>query len=595
MAVLSNPTDLARETLKLLAARRIAPTPENFTRLYHEIAGTRPVREGGDERAAHAIRQAADAYPALTTLQRLARALEERDYTQFSSSLVALAGGKDSNVRHEWGLLLKDMLRQLDMRQTGTAHARKREALERVLIGFSSDAQLFDKLEALQKAWAETSSESAATPQVDFSRVALATGEFRATLDASAPTVSMSADVGSVRQLKDLLAQTLEVGLAARLDRFPPLAEEARKLAHIAREGNGPDVWGKFAVLLRQFFFRVEVRGEADAELLDGMLRLVGFLLNNIEELVDDDQWLAGQLKVVREVIREPLTTDKINEAERRFKEVIYKQSTLKHSLEEAKGSLKSLIATFVERLTEVSATTSEYHEKVGGYIGRVEEANDMGSLKNIVDELMSDTRAMQVDMMRYRDEMTEARRQAEQAESKVRLLEAELEHVSEQVSQDQLTGALNRRGLEEAMQREMARAQRGNKPLSLAILDLDNFKQLNDTYGHQAGDEALIHLIKVIKKALRPTDIVARYGGEEFVVLFCDTPLDQALEVTKRLQRELTRRFFLHNNERLLITFSAGVSLWNPGDSQEIAFARADKAMYQAKLQGKNRVVVAE
>jgi len=594
MAVLTNPTDLARETLKLLAARRIAPTPENFTRLYHEIAGTRPVREAHDERAAHAIRQAADAYPALTTLQRLARALEERDYTQFSSTLVSLAGGKESSVRHEWGLLLKELLRHLDARQSATGHARKREALERVLIGFSSDAQLFDKLEALHKSWGEPS-DAPAAPQVDFARVAMATGEFNAALDTSSPPVSMSAAVGSVRQLKDLLAQTLELGLASRLERFPALAEEARKLAHIAREGNGPDVWGKFAVLLRQFFFRVEVRGEADAELLDGMLRLVGFLLNNIEELVDDDQWLSGQLKVVREVIQEPLTTDKINEAERRFKEVIYKQSTLKHSLEEAKDSLKTLIASFVERLTEVSATTSEYHEKVSGYLGRVEDAHDVGSLKTIVDELMSDTRAMQVDMLRYRDEMAEARRQAEQAESKVRTLEAALEQVSEQVSQDKLTGTLNRRGLEEAMQREMARAERNQKPLSVAILDLDNFKQINDTYGHQAGDDALVHLSKVIKKALRPTDIVARYGGEEFVILFGETPLPQAVEVTKRLQRELTRRFFLHNNERLLITFSAGVALWNPGDTQEIALARADKAMYQAKLQGKNRVVVAE
>ncbi|MCC7549032.1 MAG: diguanylate cyclase [Burkholderiales bacterium] len=594
MGVLTNPTDLARETLKLLAARRIAPTPENFTRLYHEIAGTRPAREAPEDRAAHAIRQAADAYPALTVLQRLARALEERDYTQFSSALVGLAGGKESGVRHEWGLLIKDLLRHLDMRQTGTGYARKREAVERVLIGFSSDAQLFGKLEALHRSWGEAS-DVMATPQVDFARAAMATGEFNAALDATAPPASMSAAVGTVRQLKDLLAQTLEIGLAARLERFPPLAEEARKLAHIAREGNGSDVWGKFGTLLRQFFFRVEVRGEADAELLDGMLRLVGFLLNNIEELVDDDQWLSGQLKIVREVIQEPLTTDKINEAERRFKEVIYKQSTLKHSLEEAKGSLKTLISTFVERLTEVSATTSEYHEKVSGYLGRVENANDVGSLKDIVDELMSDTRAMQVDMLRYRDDMVHARRQAEQAESKVRRLEAELEHVSEQVSQDQLTGTLNRRGLEEAMQREMARAERSQKPLSVAILDLDNFKQLNDTYGHQAGDDALVHLTKVIRKTLRPTDIVARYGGEEFVVLFGETPLAQAVEVTKRLQRELTRRFFLHNNERLLITFSAGVSTWRPGDSQEIAFARADKAMYQAKLQGKNRVVVAE
>lgn len=594
MAVLTNPTDLARETLKLLAARRIAPTPENFAQLYHEIAGTRPSREAPEDRAAQVIRQAADAYPAVTALQRLARTFEEQDYTQFSASLVSLAGGKESGVRHEWGLLLKDLLRHLDARQSATGHARKREALERVLINFSSNAQLFDKLEALAKSWSETS-ESGTTPQVDVARVTLATGEFRSALDGNAPSVSMSGAVGSVRQLKDLLAQTLEIGLAARLERFPSLAEEAHKLAHIAREGNGPDVWGKFSVLLRQFFFRLEVRGEADAELLDGMLRLVGFLLNNIEELVDDDQWLAGQLKVVREVIQEPLTTDKINEAERRFREVIYKQSTLKHSLEEAKGSLKTLIATFVERLQEVSATTSEYHEKISGYVGRVERANDVGSLKRIVDELMSDTRVMQVDMLRYREEMTEARKQAEHAESRVRRLEAELEQVSEQVSQDQLTGTLNRRGLEEAMQREMARAERQQKPLSLAMLDLDNFKQINDTFGHRAGDDALVHLTKVIKKALRPTDIVARYGGEEFVILFGDTPLPQAVEAIKRLQRELTRRYFLHNNERLLITFSAGVATWNPGDSQEVAIARADKAMYQAKMQGKNRVVGTE
>ena len=175
MAVLTNPTDLARETLKLLAARRIAPTPENFAQLYHEIAGTRPSREAPEDRAAQVIRQAADAYPAVTALQRLARTFEEQDYTQFSASLVSLAGGKESGVRHEWGLLLKDLLRHLDARQSATGHARKREALERVLINFSSNAQLFDKLEALAKSWSETS-DSGATPQVDFARFRFAWG-----------------------------------------------------------------------------------------------------------------------------------------------------------------------------------------------------------------------------------------------------------------------------------------------------------------------------------------------------------------------------------------------------------------------------------
>ena len=176
-----------------------------------------------------------------------------------------------------------------------------------------------------------------------------------------------------------------------------------------------------------------------------------------------------------------------------------------------------------------------------------------------------------------------------------MRTLQAELEQVSEQVSQDQLTGALNRRGLDEAMQREISRAARRKMPLSVAVLDLDNFKRLNDTYGHQAGDDALIHLTRVVKKTLRPTDIVARFGGEEFIVLYSDTALEPAVEITRRLQRELTKRYFLHNNERLLITFSAGVAQFKPGETQEQVFARADKAMYQAKLQGKNRVVADE
>jgi diguanylate cyclase len=144
-------------------------------------------------------------------------------------------------------------------------------------------------------------------------------------------------------------------------------------------------------------------------------------------------------------------------------------------------------------------------------------------------------------------------------------------------------------------MEREIARSERKNLPLCVAVLDLDNFKRLNDTYGHQAGDEALVHLARVIKKTLRPTDIVARYGGEEFVCVFSETDLVPAVEVMKRLQRELTKRFFLHNNERLLITFSAGVARRDREESQESLIARADKAMYQAKLQGKNRVVAAE
>jgi diguanylate cyclase len=584
MAALTNPTDLARETLKLLATRRIAPTPENYQRYYHEIAGTRTQRDGPEERLGEKLREAAKANPALIPLTRLARLLDEGDLTAFCTQLVATASGRDTGVKQDWGGLLREVLRSLEARQTGGSLARKKDGLERLLIHFGTDPHLFDKLQGLLRSWSEVPEAMATVIELDPDAPALIS-----------PSPAVPAVVDSARQIKELLAVTLEMGMAARLERFPLLADEARVLAHTAREVRGVDAWTRLAAQLRQFFFKIEVRGETDAELLDALLQLLGLLVNNIAELVEDDKWLSGQVAVIREVINEPLTTERIAEAERRFKEVVYKQSMLKHSLREAKQTLKNLIGLFVSRLSELTESTTEYHQRVEGYAGRLEGADDIQALKTIVDELMTDTRSMQVDMTRYRDEMVLARRSAEQAEGKVRKLEAELEHVSEQVSQDQLTGVLNRRGLDEAMQREMARAERRKTGLCVAVIDLDNFKKLNDTYGHQAGDDALIHLTKVVRKTLRPTDTVARFGGEEFIILFSETDLAQAVLVTRRLQRELTKRFFLHNNERLLITFSAGVAMLASGETQEAVFARADKAMYQAKVQGKNRVVAAD
>ena len=158
----------------------------------------------------------------------------------------------------------------------------------------------------------------------------------------------------------------------------------------------------------------------------------------------------------------------------------------------------------------------------------------------------------------------------------------------------DQLTGALNRRGLEEMFEKEKARADRHDAPFCVSLLDIDNFKKLNDSFGHNVGDEALIHLAKVCRDTLRPQDTVARYGGEEFIILLPETGLEDATVALTRLQRELTRRFFMHNNEKVLITFSAGVTEMLADDNQTTVIKRADEAMYKAKKSGKNRVEIA-
>lgn len=177
-------------------------------------------------------------------------------------------------------------------------------------------------------------------------------------------------------------------------------------------------------------------------------------------------------------------------------------------------------------------------------------------------------------------------------AEQRIAELELALAEARQAATVDPLTGALNRRGFEEASQREAARAQRNGTPLALALLDLDDFKRLNDTLGHQVGDAALVHLVRVLRRAMRPSDVLARFGGEEFVLLLPETGLPLAEAALARFQRELAALPVPDGGA--VLTFSAGVTCHRPDEALETTMRRADAATYLAKRSGKNRVVTA-
>ena len=344
----------------------------------------------------------------------------------------------------------------------------------------------------------------------------------------------------------------------------------------------------------KRLVFKLELLAEDRGELRSALLKLLQLMLENVSELVVDDRWMNGQIAVVRDIVAKPMNIRTLNEAESRLKEVIFKQSQLKHSLMEAKEALKTMLAGFIDHLAEFADSTSGYHDKIEVCVQKISQADDITQLEDVLAEVIRETRIVQLNAQRSRDDMRSTQTRVEAAERRVRELQDELDKASALVRHDQLTGTLNRRGLEEAFEHEFARALRRRSPLCVGLLDIDNFKKLNDTLGHDAGDAALIHLATVIRETLRPQDTLARFGGEEFVVLLPDTALDNAVTALVRLQRELTRRFFLHDNEKLLITFSAGVTDYRTGDTQTTLTKRADEAMYTAKKTGKNRVVSA-
>lgn len=588
-----NPSVIARDTLKMLAQRKLAPTPENYTHIYNEISG------GDTSMSAESVlnglaEQLQNTPKTMAAGLAIKKSVKEKDWQKAQQEIVKfLPKSEAEGEAKSWSGLIRDLLRQLEATHKGLTITRKKEGLDTVLARFGSNPEtLFDKLSGLIRSWSETpavanSIEIEAAANTASASVSLATV---ASTD-SIVNASTSVDAEMLTNLAELLAQTLESTLSAQ----PELASEVAKLTDQVRTLKTHDQVTLLAKQLRQFWLKVELRGGDKVKVQEGLVRLLRLLVENVGEMVEDEEWLHGQITTLHEIIGNPIDKHVIADAERSLREAIIKQSLLKQSLNDAKSTLKSLMTTFIDRLGEISESTGDYHHKIQGYSEKIVQSNNLTDLGHLLDDIMQDTRIIQASALRSHEELLGSRKQVEEAEGKIRKLEQELAQVSEMVHHDQLTGALNRRGMDEAFEREAKRTERSQTPLCVSLLDIDNFKRLNDTMGHQIGDQALVHLSNVIKEALRPTDSVARYGGEEFVIILPDVNLEEAALTVERLQRELTKKYFLHENDKVLVTFSAGVAQRQPEESQEEVIGRADKAMYQAKQTGKNRVMVAK
>lgn len=588
-----NPSEIARETLKTLATHKTPPTPDNYARIYAEISGVASESHNGAEKVLRTLAEQLAVMPKSASAGiALKKAIGKNDWEQCLKEIdKALPKTGNDEPAHSWSALIRDLLRQMEIPHKGLTVTRKKEGLETVLTRYATNPDaLFEKINNLVNSWSASAPAAASGIEVDAASAAPAApvaARPPAATQAKAPADSSEA----LLQLAELLAQTLENFLSTQ----PELAQEVNALVQEARSIKAYEQISALSKRLRQFLIKAELRNDDKAKVHEGLVRLLRLLVENVGEMVDDEEWLYGQIVILQEIIANPVDRNVIADAERSLRDAIIKQGILKHSLTEAKTTLKSLMTTFVDRLGEITESTGEYHQKIESYSQKIKKTNNLTDLGLLLEDIMQDTRVIQASALRSHEELLATRKQVHASETRIKELEHELSQVSELVREDQLTGALNRRGMDAAFENEATRADRSHAPLCVALLDIDNFKYLNDTLGHHAGDKALIHLSNVIREMLRPSDSVARYGGEEFVILLPGSNLDEAAATIERLQRELTKKFFLHENDRILITFSAGVALRAPQEPQEEVIGRADKAMYRAKKTGKNRVVVAE
>lgn len=538
-----SPTDIARETFRQLAIQRIAPTPEAYRKLYNDIAGVpdTPVEAPPEVAATPVIPQA------------------EILLANFANSLQISTGEMST-----FGQRFSRAIKTGNWQDYGRGLTQLAERITAPPPTASNNISLVDPL--------PTPVASKSISLVDDGPV----------------------EDGRLRILKDLLYRTLTLALTSLLKPSPQLAEESESLGTAVKVAVNEGELNMIAGRLKQLCFQIELQSGDSAEQQELLLRLFDLLLTNIHDLLDNDNWLRGQIEVVQNLIAGPIDHRALQEATRSLKDVIYKQGVLKTSIDESKTSVKNMMTAFIDRLNAMADSTGAYQHKMGTYSQQLSSAKNVAEVSDLIRNILNETREVQSETLRSRDMIVAAQKEVSEAEARIKELENKLAHMSELVREDQLTGSLNRRGMDDVFEREADRSDRRNTPLCVALLDLDNFKKLNDTHGHAAGDEALVHLVRIVKQTLRSIDVVARYGGEEFVIIMPETQLEEAAQAMMRVQRELTKHFFTANDQRLFITFSAGVALRNPREPQEETIKRADKAMYEAKQSGKNRVIKA-
>lgn len=177
-----------------------------------------------------------------------------------------------------------------------------------------------------------------------------------------------------------------------------------------------------------------------------------------------------------------------------------------------------------------------------------------------------------------------------------IRYIQREKDRFESASKRDPLTGLANRRDISERMENERERQARSGRPFALILGDIDNFKQLNDTHGHDCGDDVLKRVAGLMKNQVRGIDCPSRWGGEEFLILLVESDREGAYTVAGRIREKIQNTDFTFKKEKMAVTMTFGLSVFNGGDDTvEKCIKRADQALYDGKHQGKNRVVVAD
>lgn len=615
------PAQLAKAALQRLAQARLEPTPENYARAYAiEAGGEVPAAaQNGTvpERVLQLLSKLISlALPSGSVRQDLQASLREQRLDELQRQVDRLLESAGPGAQAEaLAQAIERLVRGLERGGRHWTLARKKDGINRVLeLSRNDSGRLVKRLTQLIASWDKDgdgseveTDDDGGTPSQLFADSAFADtgfGETSRFRDSSGfgessrfgePASAAAADLTPWHDIGAELSSTVQHALRSPQTEATPADALMRELdaaqAELKADGATPERAAQMAALCLRARHLLDHR----RHLFDELGGLCRELSSSLVDLAEDDSWARGQAEAMNNTLSQGLSGRGVRTVTELLNGTRERQRALRDERSKARDALKGLIQRMLTELGELGQHTDRFQNSVGRYADAIEQADSLESLAGTVREMVEESRSVQGLVAQTQARLTLEHDRAAALTQRVDELESELRRLSSEVHTDQLTQVANRRGLIQAFGIEQAKAERESQRIALALLDIDNFKKLNDTLGHHAGDIALKSLAERAQASLRPGDMVARYGGEEFVLMLPDTPLDEAQAVLVRLQRSLSAALFNHEGKDVFVTFSAGVTLYRPGETLEAALDRADVALYEAKHTGKNRACIAE
>ncbi|MEQ6340369.1 MAG: diguanylate cyclase [Gammaproteobacteria bacterium] len=255
---------------------------------------------------------------------------------------------------------------------------------------------------------------------------------------------------------------------------------------------------------------------------------------------------------------------------------------------------MQEIQETLAGQIVDAIHQNEEFSVRLEIASGRLQRAGSITILNTLRQMLVNETKNILDSNRALGEQLSGAHNHLKTIQSDTQQLNDELTRVHLLSLTDELTNLPNRRAFMRRLEDEVARVQRYGNPLTLAIIDLDDFKSINDKLGHAAGDEVLRSFASNVLSTFRHHDMVTRYGGEEFAILLPNTDSEGAMHALRKVQKRAAESSYMHGNAALpMPTFSAGIALHKPGETPSNLIERADSALYRAKHLGRNRLEV--